>query len=166
MNIGAIAVQPYIFNANSISGSSMNKISGITDDVLNKKIDYSGLTSLGENENPLKKGTSSNFMDILSSQMEMGKSNAAKIMKPMEEVNELVVDELSPEGIDPIENQSNNVIQDTESNNFDLNNIIEAISSNDSKSIGAMYENNSQNSGVSLYQMAHASQAYEMSMNM
>lgn len=113
MNIGAIAFKPYIFNTNSISSASMNKVSGISNGVLNKKIDYSELVSSGENENPLKKGMSTNFMDILASQMEMSKSNESKIMKPV-------------------------VIGDQD------------ITS----------------SGSSLYQMAQATQAYEMSMNM
>lgn len=81
MTIGAISFQPYVYNVNAISPASMNRVSGISDDVLDKKIDYSGLTE-AENENPLKKGQTLNFQDMLAMQMQRGRDNASRIMKP------------------------------------------------------------------------------------
>ena len=84
MTIGAISFQPYVYNVNAISPASMNRVSGISDDVLDKKIDYSGLTE-AENENPLQKGQTLNFQDMLAMQMQRGRNNAARIMKPAQE---------------------------------------------------------------------------------
>ncbi len=85
MQIGAVGFSPYIYNTNTISRSSMSPISGISDDLLTSKTDFSGLTSEAENENPLRLGETSNFMDILDMQMQMGKLNASRIMQPVEE---------------------------------------------------------------------------------
>ena len=84
MAIGAISFQPYVYNVNAISPASMNRVSGISDDVLDKKIDYSGLTE-AENENPLQKGQTLNFQDMLAMQMQRSRNNAARIMKPAQE---------------------------------------------------------------------------------
>lgn len=84
MTIGAISFQPYVYNVNAISPASMNRLSRISDDVLDKKTDYSGLTK-AENENPLKKGQTLNFQDMLAMQMQRGQNNAARIMKPAQE---------------------------------------------------------------------------------
>ena len=43
MTIGAISFQPYVYTVNSISAASMNRLSKISDNVLDKKIDYSEL---------------------------------------------------------------------------------------------------------------------------
>ena len=84
MTIGAISFQPYVYNVNAISPASMNRLSRISDDVLDKKIDYSGLTE-AENENPLKKGQTLNFQDMLAMQMQRGRNNAARIIKPAQD---------------------------------------------------------------------------------
>ena len=86
MQLGAVSFSPYIYNTNAVSRSSMSPISGIPDDLLSSKTDFSGLTSEAENENPLRIGETSNFMDILDMQMQMGKLNASRIMKPEEDV--------------------------------------------------------------------------------
>ena len=86
MQIGAVGFSPYIYNTNTISRSSMSPISGISDNLLSSKTDFSGLTSEAENENPLRLGETSNFMDVLDMQMQMGRLNASRIMKPAEEV--------------------------------------------------------------------------------
>lgn len=83
--VGAYSFQPYVYNTNTVSAASMNKLSAISDDVLDKKIDYSGLVEEAENENPLKKGQTINFQDMLEQQMSKGQLNAARIMKPAEE---------------------------------------------------------------------------------
>ncbi len=62
----------------------MNRLSRITDDVLDKKTDYSGLTK-AENENPLKPGQTMDFKGILEMQMQRGRSNASRIMRSAEE---------------------------------------------------------------------------------
>ncbi len=80
MTIGAISFQPYVYNVNAISPASMNRLSKISDDVLDKKTDYSGLTE-AENENPLKRGQTLDFKGMLEMQMQRGRSNAARIMK-------------------------------------------------------------------------------------
>lgn len=81
MTIGAISFQPYVYNVNSISSASMNRLSKISDDVLDKKIDYSELAG-AENENPLKKGQTLDFQGMLEMQMQRGRYNASKIMRP------------------------------------------------------------------------------------
>ena len=84
MTIGAISFQPYVYNVNAISPASMNRLSRISDDVLDKKTDYSSLAE-AENENPLQKGQTLNFQDMLAMQMQRGRNNAARIMKPAQE---------------------------------------------------------------------------------
>lgn len=85
MTVGAISFQPYVYNVNAISPASMNKLSRISDNVLDKKTDFS---ELAENENPLKKGQTLNFQDMLEMQMQRERSNAARVMKPAEATQE------------------------------------------------------------------------------
>lgn len=87
MMIGAVSFQPYVYNINAISPASMNRLSRISDDVLDKKTDFSGLVQ-AENENPLKRGQTLNFQDMLEIQMQRGRSNAARVMKPADEAQE------------------------------------------------------------------------------
>ena len=82
MTIGAISFQPYVYNVNSISPASMNRLSRISDDVLDKKVDYS---ELAENENPLQKGRTLDFQGMLEMQMQRGRYNASRIMKNAEQ---------------------------------------------------------------------------------
>ncbi len=56
--MSAVQFRPYVYNANTVSAASMNRLSRISDDVLDKKIDYTELTDERLNENPLKKGQS------------------------------------------------------------------------------------------------------------
>lgn len=86
MTIGAISFQPYVYNVNGISAASMNRLSRISDDVLDKKIDYSELVG-AKNENPLQKGQTLDFQGMLEMQMQRGRHNAARIMKPVKEEN-------------------------------------------------------------------------------
>lgn len=81
MRIGGLGmVYPtYVYNPNTVSANSMNKLSRISDDVLDKKVDYSE-TVAKENENPLRKGQTSDFEGILAKQMQQGQSRAAQIM--------------------------------------------------------------------------------------
>ncbi|MBQ7588655.1 MAG: hypothetical protein IJT37_11600 [Lachnospiraceae bacterium] len=79
MRIGAVGASPYIYNTNRVSSASLNKIDAIGSDVTSGKTDFSGLTS-GENENPLKRGETKNYADVLGMQMQMGMMNAVSLM--------------------------------------------------------------------------------------
>lgn len=82
MGIGAIGYQPYIYNTNQISPASMNRVKPVDDDVTKSSTDYSALTDMSMNVNPLRKGESANFVDILESQMAMSRANQARVMMP------------------------------------------------------------------------------------
>lgn len=82
--MSAVSFRPYVYNANTVNSASMNKLSRISDDVLDKKIDYSELADESLNENPLKKGQTLDFQGMLDMQMRRGQNIAAKIMRPME----------------------------------------------------------------------------------
>lgn len=99
MRIGAVGFQtfqPYIYNTNTLSGSSMSRIKPIGDDLLASGTDFSDMTE-EENLNPLRKGETLNFADVIAMQMQMGRMNADKVMKPADEpVSE--VSEAKPDG--------------------------------------------------------------------
>ncbi|MBE5881597.1 MAG: hypothetical protein E7289_04775 [Lachnospiraceae bacterium] len=78
MGIGAISgFQPYVYNTNSVSGSSLNRISAVDNDVTSSHIkpaktsDYSG-----ETINPLERGETADFAGVLAMQMQMGMNHA------------------------------------------------------------------------------------------
>ncbi|MDE6881480.1 MAG: hypothetical protein K2P48_00005 [Lachnospiraceae bacterium] len=82
--MNAVSFRPYVYNANTVNSASMNKLSRISDNVLDKKIDYNELTDESLNENPLKKGQTLDFQGMLDRQMRRGQNIAARIMRPME----------------------------------------------------------------------------------
>lgn len=82
--MSAVSFRPYVYNTNTVSAVSLNKLSRISDNVLDKKIDYSELTDERLNENPLKKGQTLDFQGMLAMQMQRGQNNAARIMRPMD----------------------------------------------------------------------------------
>ena len=86
--IGAYNFQPYVYNTNTVSAASMNKLSKISDDVLDKKVDYSELTDENQNINPLKRGQTLDFQSMLEMQMQRGQNNAARIMRPAQDTQE------------------------------------------------------------------------------
>ena len=88
MGINAIGFQPYIYNTNSVSTSSLNRVKPVDDDVTKPSTDYSALTDMSLNVNPLKKGESANFVDILDSQMAMSRQNAARLLPTGNEIFE------------------------------------------------------------------------------
>lgn len=104
MQVGALSFRPYIYNTNILSGSSLFKISSIGDDLLNTKTDYSALTDESLNVNSLKKGQTANFVDILEMQMQMGKMNASRIMKPDEQEAVQMTDDVAAGELEPISN--------------------------------------------------------------
>jgi len=57
----------------------MDKLSKISDDVLDKKTEYSE-SAVEENQNPLKKGQTIDFEGIVAKQMQQGQNRAARIM--------------------------------------------------------------------------------------
>ena len=86
--IGAYNFQPYVYNTNDVSAASMDKLSRISDDVLDKKIDYSELSEENRNINPLKRGQTLDFQSMLEMQMQRGQNNAARIMRPAQQPQE------------------------------------------------------------------------------
>lgn len=94
MRIGSVGMsfQPYIYNTNTVSSKSLEKIQGIGNDVLTSKTDFSNLTDeANETTNPIKRGQSLNFADIIGMQMQMSRLNESRIMstsKVAEEANQ------------------------------------------------------------------------------
>lgn len=143
MRIGGLSsVYPtYVYNPATVSSKSMNKLSRISDDVLDKKVDYSGVEAKKENENPLKKGQTIDFEGMLAKQMQEGRSRAAKVM---------------PEGLKPVENREEaNVVALTAKDAAAVENTAPAMAANEADTAG-------NTSGFSM--MQRAIQAYEMFM--
>ena len=143
MTIGAISFQPYVYNVNAISPASMNRVSRISDNVLDKKTDYSNLTK-AENENPLQPGETLDFRGMLEMQMQRGRSNAARMMKPAQNAaikfgRENAADAVQPE-------------RETASENAQMN--LQT----------AAFDGNSAESGIGNFRMQLAISAYEMFM--
>lgn len=81
MQVGAIGARiatPYIYNTNTVSKASLNKIKPIEDDLLESKTDFSELAS-NENTNPLAPGQSADYKGLVEMQMQMGQMNAARL---------------------------------------------------------------------------------------
>ena len=74
--IGSIGVTGFVYNPNRVTSKSLDKISKISDDVLDGKLDVQNNISQ-ENENPLKAGETQNFPAILEEQMYIGLNKAA-----------------------------------------------------------------------------------------
>ncbi len=80
MGIGAISgYQPYIYNTNSVSANSLNRISAVENDVTSSHIKPDRTLSdiySQETINPLERGETADFAGILAMQMQMGRNNA------------------------------------------------------------------------------------------
>ena len=76
--IGGFTTTPYIYNTNTVSRASLNKINPIEDDLLESKTDFSGLSE-SVNENPLALGESVDYKGIADMQMQLGRMNALRI---------------------------------------------------------------------------------------
>lgn len=96
MRINSISFHPYIYNTNFLSRSSMNKVSAIPDDLLSSKTDFSGLTDGDLNENPLRRGETSHFADVLQMQFQTGQQNAARLIRPAADNEELLPNKETP----------------------------------------------------------------------
>ncbi|MCM1134148.1 MAG: hypothetical protein NC400_01110 [Clostridium sp.] len=90
MQIGAVSFRPYIYNTNRLSGGSLSKISAIGDDLTSGRTDFSELEKAQRNENPLRKGETINFGNILERQMWLGRQNASRFMKTDEDTESLM----------------------------------------------------------------------------
>lgn len=146
MRVGGLSsVYPtYVYNPGTVSSRSMNKLSRISDDVLDKKVDYSGVEAKEENQNPLKKGQTIDFEGMLAKQMQQGRNRAAKIM---------------PEGLKPVENREeiNNVAKTKEEP--------ESAAVNENATVAATAnEADAAGSNMGSSMMQRAIQAYEMFM--
>ena len=142
MRIGGIGnVYPtYVYNPNTVTSKSMNKLSRISDDVLDKKVDYSQ-TATQENQNPLKKGQTIDFEGVLAKQMQEGQNRAAKIM---------------PNGLEPVENQNRAAEVKTSE--------LTAKSAAENTKVNLDAESTESGSNANVTQMQRAIQAYEMFM--
>lgn len=147
--IGAYSYQPYVFNTNTVSSASMNKLSKISDDVLDKKIDYSELADESKNVNPLKKGQTLDFQSMLDMQMRRGQNNAARIMKPAQDTQG-AEEEKTAQAFEAAVAQ------------FDAETVQSADMADDAAMTAAADTNSG--SGNINYQMQQALQAYEMFM--
>ena len=69
--IGSVDYVPYIYNTRQVSSASLNAVDRISDDATKGGVDFSGVQAAEEqvNINPLKKGETANFADVLLSQM-------------------------------------------------------------------------------------------------
>ncbi len=155
MTIGAVGFQPYVYTVNSISPASMNRLSKISDDVLDKKIDYSELAE-AKNENPLKKGQTLDFQGMLEMQMNRGRNNASRIMKSAgEETQETAQAEEATV-------QANNVVQAAQQ----AVNVpqTENVPAEDLQAAALNMGNGSTGSDISNFRMQQAISAYEMFM--
>lgn len=142
MRIGGIgnAYPTYVYNPNTVTSNSMNKLSRISDDVLDKKVDYSQ-TAAQENQNPLKKGQTIDFEGVLAKQMQEGQNRAAKIM---------------PNGLEPEKNQYKAAEVKTSE--------LTAKSAVENTKVNLDAENTESGSNANVTQMQRAIQAYEMFM--
>lgn len=77
MGVGAISgFQPYIYNTNSVSASSLNRISAVDNDVSSSHIKPMERDYAQETVNALERGETADFAGVLAMQMQMGMNNA------------------------------------------------------------------------------------------
>jgi hypothetical protein len=77
MGVGAISgFQPYIYNTNSVSASSLNRISAVDNDVTGSHIKPAVNDYSQETVNALERGETADFAGVLAMQMQMGMNNA------------------------------------------------------------------------------------------
>lgn len=87
--IGSYPYHPYIYNTNRLGRNSLSRVKPIEKDLLSSKTDSTGLVEdkpelPKQNENPLRPGETLNFADMLEKQMNEGRRNAARVMRPAE----------------------------------------------------------------------------------
>lgn len=156
MRIGAVSFQtyqPYIYNTNTVSGNSLSKVKPIGDDLLSSGTDFSGMTDEEQqNLNPLRRGETVNFADVIAMQMQMSRMNADKIMKPAEKP-------AAAAEVSAVESNNRKVTEDAG---------IKAERMTGAAGEDRTAENGEtarpMPTGASMYQMQHAAFAYQMNM--
>lgn len=155
MRVGAVGFQmyqPYIYNTNTISSNSLSKVKPIADDLLSSGTDFSGMTDEEQqNLNPLKRGETVNFADVIAMQMQMGRMNADKIMKPAEKTAAEVSTTVGSDNSKVSEDAGIRAVRMTDAAG-------EAQPAEDSEAVRPVQ------TGASLYQLRHAAFAYQMNM--
>ena len=146
---GAGSIYPsYVYNPNTVSAKSMDKLSKISDDVLDKKVDYSETTA-EENQNPLKKGQTIDFEGIVAKQMQQGQNRAAKLM---------------PKGLAPEEENADAKVVQMPARQEETAKAEKAAKMEDAANTNAENGNNASSMQTPSMQMERAIQAYEMFM--
>ena len=134
------------YNPNTVSANSMDKLSRISDDVLDKKTEYNN-SDVEENQNPLKKGQTIDFEGIVAKQMQQGQNRAARIMS---------------KGLTPEEEKTAEVVQMPAAQMETAD--VEVADMDEMTNAGDEVENNVQSMQNPSMQMQRAIQAYEMFM--
>lgn len=145
--VGAMSYTPYIYNTNTVNRASMNKISGISDDLLESKTDFSALSN--ETTNPIKRGQSLDFTGILQMQMSMSRLNASRLMKSPEADEEA----RQAAGIKPVSDDAVSQITSAENTAQVANASSEVVSS--------VASENEANQTASTFDYARAMAAYQ-----
>ncbi len=164
MRVGGINFAPYIYNTNALSGNSLSKVAPIGKDLLSGKTDFSSLANEDFNENPLRRGQTSSWVDVLDMQMQMGRMNAARIMKPVEETQEL--SELPVEGISSMEAVQMSDSEAAVQSMMPASDVaVEAADmAEDFQPVSSAQEMLSMQYDRNLYQMQRAAEAYRVNM--
>lgn len=156
MRIGGIGnIYPnFVYNTNAVNANSLNKLSRISDNVLDKRTDYE--TNTEENQNPLRKGETKDFQNILAKQMQEGQNRAAAILPfglaPTEKATASGEEtKAAAQTAEPASGQGTREAGNTET---DRTANVSMISENQ--------DQNRQEQNVVSYQMQRAMQAYEM----
>ncbi len=161
MRIGAVGFQmyqPYIYNTNTVSGNSLSKVNPIGDDLLSSGTDFSGMTDEEQqNLNPLRRGETVNFADVIAMQMQMGRMNADKIMKPVAEEIPAAVE---PDNSRTPEDAGMRAVRMTDAAGEaqQTDNRVNVQPAEDKDAVRPLQ------TGASLYQLRRASFAYQMNM--
>lgn len=78
MAVGAVGgistamMSPYVYNSRTVSSASLDAVSRISDDATDGGVDFTSDKEKQVNVNPLKKGETNGFADILMSQLYSG----------------------------------------------------------------------------------------------
>ncbi len=80
--VGSLAYDPYIYNTRQVSSASLNRIGRISDDATDGGVDFSAVEKVEEqvNLNPLKRGETANFADVLMSQMNLSQIRQSQLL--------------------------------------------------------------------------------------
>lgn len=77
MQIGAVTFQPYIYPIGGLSSRSLYPVDSLPEDALSGR---TGFLEPAAEENPLHRGETRNFGDIIDMQLHIGADNAARLM--------------------------------------------------------------------------------------